>query len=250
MLFAIRWQAQNLILFAVGVMLCLALGMLASAAARAPGLGISAINANFLAFAASTVFLQGGTLVAANLLLRRQCMRWREFFGLGSPRWPRHLLLGLGVGLAAVPALLGMNHLCFLALKAIGAEPVQQITVQILQDFQGWFRRGCFAVSAIVLAPAAEEIIFRGILYPALRQQGRPQMALFVSSLLFASIHVNVMTFLPLFVFALMLVWLVERTDGLLASITAHAVFNAVNFVLLINEAKLTQFLEHLSERI
>lgn len=248
MLFAIRWQAQNLILFAVGVLLCLAGGMLASAAARAPGTGISAVNANFLAFAASTLFLHGGTLVVANMLLRRQSLNWREFLGGGSPRWPRHLLLGLGVGLAAVPALLGMNHLCFLALKAIGAEPVQQITVQILQDVHGWFRRGCFAVSAIALAPVAEEIIFRGVLYPALRQQGRPQMALFVSSLLFASIHGNVMTFLPLFAFALVLVCLVERTDGLIAAITAHAVFNTVNFLFLINEEKLTQFLGHLGE--
>ena len=248
MLFAIRWQAQNLILFAAGVLLCLAFGMLASAAVRMPGLGLGSVNRDFVAFVASTVFLHGGTLVVTNGILRRQIVGWREFLGLGNLRWSRHLLLGLVVGLAAVPALLGMNKLCYLALKAIGEEPVQQITVQILQDVHGWLRCGFFAVSAIILAPVAEEIIFRGVLYPALRQQGRPQMALLVSSLLFASIHSNVMTFVPLFIFALMLVWLVERTDGLLASIVAHATFNAVNFVVLINEEKLTQLLKHLGE--
>ena len=40
--------------------------------------------------------------------------------------------------------------------------------------------------------------------------------------------------FLPLFVLALALTWLYEKTDNLLAPITAHALFNAVNFTLLL----------------
>jgi membrane protease YdiL (CAAX protease family) len=250
MLFAIHWQAQNLIRFAIGVLLCLASGILVSALVRAPELGLRTTNADFLAFAAGTVFLHGGTLVAASQLLRWQGVRWRSFLGLANPRWPRHVLLGLCAGLAAVPALLLMNKLCYHGLKALGQEPVQQITVQILQDLQGWLRRACFGISAIVLAPVAEEIIFRGVLYPALRQRGHPHVALVASSLLFAFIHSNVMTFVPLFVFALTLVWLAERTDGLVASITAHAVFNSVNFILLLNEEKLTRFLKDLGERI
>gem|GEM_PF-4763486 len=38
---------------------------------------------------------------------------------------------------------------------------------------------------------------------------------------------------LPLFVFALALTWLYEKTDNLLAPITAHALFNAGNLLLL-----------------
>lgn len=250
MLFAIQWQAQNLIRFAIGVMLCLATGVLVSALVRVPQLGLSSANADFFAFAAGTIFLHGGTLVMAGQLLRWDGVGWRQFLGFGHPRWLRHVFFGLAVGLAAVPLLLVLNKLSFLGLKALGAEPEQQITVQLLQDMAGWLRRACFGFSAIVLAPIAEEIIFRGVLYPALRQRGHPQVALIVSSLLFAVIHSNAMTFLPLFLFAMLLVWLVERTDGLIASIAAHAVFNSVNFVLLINEEKLTQILERLGERI
>ncbi len=250
MLFAIHWQAQNLIRFAIGVCLCLAFGIMVSAMVRAPELGLRTANADFLAFAAGTLFLHGGTFVAASQLLRRQGVSWRQFLGFDHARWPRHVLFGLGAGLAAVPVLLLLNKLCYLGLQALGHEPVQQITVQILQDLQGWLRCSAFGISAIVLAPIAEEIIFRGVLYPLLRQRNHPQIALLASSLLFALIHSNVMTFLPLFLFALALVWLVERTDALIASITAHAVFNAVNFLLLLNEEKLTRFLENLGERI
>ena len=38
---------------------------------------------------------------------------------------------------------------------------------------------------------------------------------------------------MPLFVLALVLTWLYEKTDSLLAPIAAHALFNAANLVLL-----------------
>jgi membrane protease YdiL (CAAX protease family) len=84
-----------------------------------------------------------------------------------------------------------------------------------------------------VLAPAAEEMLFRGILYPAIKQAGFPRLALWGTALLFAAIHLNLVTFFPLMVLALGLTWLYERTDNLWSSIIAHALFNAMNFVIL-----------------
>ena len=43
----------------------------------------------------------------------------------------------------------------------------------------------------------------------------------------------NAATFLPLAVLALLLTMLYERTDNLLAPISAHALFNALNFATL-----------------
>jgi CAAX protease family protein len=84
-----------------------------------------------------------------------------------------------------------------------------------------------------VLAPVAEEMLFRGILYPAVKQAGFPRLALWGTALLFAAVHQNLVTFVPLTVLALALAWLYERTDNLWAPITAHAMFNAMNFVIL-----------------
>lgn len=86
---------------------------------------------------------------------------------------------------------------------------------------------------AVVLAPVAEEFIFRGVLYPVIKQLGYPRLALFGVSALFALIHLDAAIALPLFVLALGLTWLYERTDTLLAPIAAHGLFNAANLVLL-----------------
>ena len=59
-------------------------------------------------------------------------------------------------------------------------------------------------------------------------------LAWFGVSALFALIHVNLPTFVPLFALALALTWLYERTDNLLAPIIAHALFNAANFAVLL----------------
>jgi len=66
------------------------------------------------------------------------------------------------------------------------------------------------------------------------RRRGWQVLSWFGVSALFALIHMNLQTFLPLFVFALALTWLYEKTDNLLAPITAHALFNATNFALLL----------------
>jgi membrane protease YdiL (CAAX protease family) len=88
------------------------------------------------------------------------------------------------------------------------------------------------ALFAIVAAPVAEEFIFRGVLYPFLKRVGFPRLAWVGVSFVFALIHFDAATFAPLFVLAIVLTWLYERTDNLLAPIAAHSLFNAANFVM------------------
>jgi membrane protease YdiL (CAAX protease family) len=93
---------------------------------------------------------------------------------------------------------------------------------------------GCrvyFVVFSILIAPVAEEILFRGVLYPAIKQSGFPRSALWGTAVLFAAIHVNLPIFLPLLALGLALALLYEATNNLLAPIAAHGLFNAVNIV-------------------
>jgi hypothetical protein len=76
-------------------------------------------------------------------------------------------------------------------------------------------------------------MLFRGVLYPWIKQAGFPRLALWGTSLTFAAIHQNLAAFLPLLVLALLFTGLYEKTNNLLASISAHASFNAMNFVML-----------------
>lgn len=88
---------------------------------------------------------------------------------------------------------------------------------------------GFFVCMAVFVAPIVEEILFRGILYPAIKQIGYPRLAAIGTAILFALFHVNLVTFASLTAVALGLILLYEFTDNLLAPIIAHSIFNASN---------------------
>jgi len=85
-----------------------------------------------------------------------------------------------------------------------------------------------------VLAPLGEEFFFRGLLFSTAKRFGWPKLGWLGASGLFALSHLNVPTLLPLFVLALALTWLYEQTEGLLAPVLAHSLFNAANLLALL----------------
>lgn len=86
------------------------------------------------------------------------------------------------------------------------------------------------AISTIVLAPLAEELFFRGMLHQALRRWLRFAPGLIMSSALFAVSHVIPVVIPSIFVLALLLGTLYERTKSLWVPIVAHATFNVVGY--------------------
>jgi membrane protease YdiL (CAAX protease family) len=51
---------------------------------------------------------------------------------------------------------------------------------------------------------------------------------------LFALVHGTAAIFIPLFVLALALTWVYEKTGNLLAPIVVHSLFNSANLVILL----------------
>ena len=87
-------------------------------------------------------------------------------------------------------------------------------------------------VSAVVVAPILEEMIFRGLVQSALRSLLGPWATVIVASTLFAALHYGAadwVTLPGLLVLALILGWLYERTGSLWPGIIAHAGFNLFN---------------------
>jgi len=87
---------------------------------------------------------------------------------------------------------------------------------------------------AVIVAPVAEEIIFRGFFYGVIRRFGGRIPAILTSSLLFAAIHVHLPSVPGLCILAMILCFLYERTGSLWAPITLHSAFNALTIVFLI----------------
>lgn len=82
-----------------------------------------------------------------------------------------------------------------------------------------------FIVSAIVLAPAIEELLFRGTILQKWSTKWGVRLGVLTSSLLFGVIHLNVAIF-SLFILGMMLSVLYFKTRNLLSPILCHCFYN------------------------
>ena len=197
--------------------------------------GVSAADVSIWRVVVASLSFQGAGLILIARFVREHQINWADAFGFTNQR-RKAVLLGVLVALIFLPLGWGLQQASALVmthLPHLKLEPQEQLPVYVLRVSMSWAGRITLGVAAILLAPVAEEILFRGILYPAVKQAGFPRLALWGTTLLFAAVHMNVVTFVPLTVLALVLTALYERTNNLLASITAHALFNALNFVTL-----------------
>ncbi len=93
--------------------------------------------------------------------------------------------------------------------------------------------RALLVIGACVIAPAAEETVFRGLLFRGLRAQWGLAVGMLLSSAVFAAGHLDLISAAPLFIFALGLAWSVERTGSVVPAALAHALFNLFPLLLL-----------------
>ncbi|HVM49755.1 MAG TPA: CPBP family intramembrane glutamic endopeptidase [Candidatus Acidoferrum sp.] len=229
------WRLQNFERRFGALLACFCVGFIAGALAGRLS-GERDANPSTTRMIIATLSFQGAGLILIARFLREHQVSWAEGFGLANGPG-RALLLGVIIALLFLPIGWGlqetsrqvMTHLPHLKLH-----PEEQQSVHALRTTTSWADRLALAAAAILLAPVAEEMLFRGVLYPAIKQAGFPHLALWGTSVFFAVVHTNLVTFLPLVVLALALTALYERTNNLLAPITAHSVFNALNFASLL----------------
>ena len=96
----------------------------------------------------------------------------------------------------------------------------------IMKDRMGYFVVG-------LLAPLAEEIVFRGaILRSLLRWKSNPWVGIVISAILFAVIHMNPAQMPHAFLIGLLLGWMYWRTDSIVPGVVYHWVNNTVAYIL------------------
>ena len=84
-------------------------------------------------------------------------------------------------------------------------------------------------ISVAIFAPLVEEVFFRGLIYTRLKQGMPKVVAAVISALMFGVMHGEVIWILYAFVVGLMLVWVFEKTNSLLACILVHAANNGLS---------------------
>lgn len=137
-------------------------------------------------------------------------------------------LAGAGVFLVAAWLLLPITELADL-------DESSQDVVRIFEDASG-AEIPFFVLGVVVIAPVAEELLFRGALLRGLLRRTSPMWAVFLSALAFALIHVlgdlGAGYYVPAFLLlGLVSGWMAVTTGSLAASIGLHAGFNLVGAI-------------------
>lgn len=231
-----------------GLVLCLSAGTFASLAVKAALPGLSAGQLRFASFLVSAASFQVAGLILVHHFLKLHDVSWRQFLGLEDSGLGRAIGLAVAATIIILPAVLGLNRVSEMVLTQIEGPPDVQPTMQALEATQGPWQRIIFAFAAIILAPLIEETLFRGILYRTGRQMGYPRLSLYGTSLLFASIHLSLMTLLPLTVLAIVLARLYDYTNRLIVPVLTHSLFNAVNFFVYVNRDELKRWFDSLTQ--
>lgn len=120
-----------------------------------------------------------------------------------------------------------------LLLKTFGIETRPQDAVEIIKN-------GTPATIAVmifaagILAPVGEELVFRHTIFKKLEPLIGANPATYVTSFLFALIHMNLQAFPALFLLGIWLTFLYRKTGSLVSAMLAHAVFNMTTIVILL----------------
>lgn len=142
-------------------------------------------------------------------------------------------LRAIGWGVLAGGILLGFGFLYEAALRRLLGHSVQDSSIwAATRDFPVWGKAMIFILGSFA-APAAEEIFFRGAQFGSFVAAGRPVLGGAISSLFFASCHLDPVNLVAYVVFGLSLAWLYRQTRSIVAPVVAHLVNNAVALYLL-----------------
>lgn len=172
-------------------------------------------------------FLAGSTILV---------MVWRvrptTWLGLRWVKWPWVFLIAPTAVLAMWALMIGLQISGYMKwMESLGGETVQD-TVKLLQSSTDPVILCLMGFAAVFVAPVCEEIIFRGYFYSAAKKFAGPWVAAVCSALVFAAAHGNLSALLPLFILALVLVFLYEKTGSLWAPIAVHFCFNGATVLI------------------
>ena len=143
------------------------------------------------------------------------------------------VIQAVGLSIGAIEQWFGTSS------PAVGHQIIDVLLKTGAHDVWWWLT----IASAVVLAPIAEEFVYRGLLQQGLKATGLgTRTAIVITSFLFAIVHWGALTegsrlvgLTTLFILAVGWGMLYERTGRIAAPVLAHAIFNATNLLIAFN---------------
>lgn len=175
-----------------------------------------------------TLFLTAGTLYLA-------FMRWGmtlRNLGLGRQQLVRGIKEGLSHG-PLVFILVIFTGVIVELFYPISPSEVQPFTEMVLQASSP-IQLAVLFIFGVIIAPFAEELYFRGLLFTVLKQNLGLVGGIVVSGIVFGLLHFDLPRFLPLMVGGMALAILYHKSKSLYAPMIAHGVWNALMFFIIL----------------
>ena len=153
--------------------------------------------------------------------------RWKTF-GFSRPAALPSITVGLRSYLAVFPWLFLVLFAVVEWARVLGIQPPTEPIQKLLFEEHRPEVLGLTFLLACVIGPIAEELLFRGVLYTAIRQRMSRGIAQWISAALFALVHMNLVGFLPIALLGYVLANLYERTGSLASSLVVHMLHNTL----------------------
>ncbi len=172
-----------------------------------------------------------GVLVPIFVLSRQPGLSLVQDFGLVAISTKTVLLSGA----MGVASLLPMSLLGALSVRITEPDPswIEYMTENMPSNAVELILA---LITVSIIAPLAEEIIFRGLLHRLLKRTWGIPHAFAISSLVFAIIHFQPWFLLGLVGVGLLLAFVYEATGSVLAAVVCHMVYNAFSLIQMANQ--------------
>lgn len=187
---------------------------------------------------AATFILLCGVVQAGALLLVIWPLLGRsalERVGLVTTGLPGEVARGVLGWLATLPLYLAVVFVWGRLGDALGIPPANHPSIGLLER-GGLPVAAAILVQAALLAPLAEELLFRGLVLPAFARALGPGLAVLCSALLFGAIHPGFGSLLPIGLLGALFAGLAVTSPArsLLGSFVAHALHNGTTLAVVL----------------
>jgi membrane protease YdiL (CAAX protease family) len=180
-----------------------------------------------------------GLLLAAMIIGEAGMPLGAWLFGMRKYRYSWQSLgfrsFNLWRGLALSAAVIGLGILIsYLYELLLGGAEIQASNDMYTALTDSGFGIATVAITAVIVAPFAEETFFRGFLFAGISKRWGYSWGVIVSGALFAVAHVGSGGLVPIFILGMMLAWLYIKTGSLWPCIFAHFAYNSLALLFMV----------------
>ena len=174
-------------------------------------------------------------LIAAGIYLQKKGIHLEDTFGLNRSGILKSAWLAVIYLITALPALVFFSIAYRTVLISLGIDIGYQDAIHLIIDPEEPAAVRIYIVTmAIIVAPVAEELLFRGILFPSIMKLMSPMRAVVIVSIFFALLHLHLASIVPLFILSISFCFAYIYSGNILVPIIMHMIFNAANIGLLL----------------